>query len=296
MRIFVTGGTGFVGKVLAEKLIGAGHEVTLLVRMGSEQKVHSSGIRFSYGDVLDLTTLKIGLRSQEAVIHLVGIIREFPHRGITFQRLHVQATRNVVDAATAQGIHRYLHMSALGSRPNAVSQYHQTKYQAEEIVRQSSLDYTIFRQSVIFGKEDGFVNLFAGMIQKIPLIPAIGGGKSKLQPIAVEDAAEGFVQALSHPNTIGKTYELGGPKDYTLSQLLDRIAHAMNRTMIKIPVPFWYMNALASLFEYFPWFPVSRDQLIMLKENNTCDPTPFAQTFGISLTPFEEGIRTYVTH
>lgn len=307
VKVFVTGGTGYVGRSLVDKLVHAGHQVTLLVRQGSEKKISVGPIQISCGDALDLASLKAGLQGQEAVIHLVGIIREFPRRGITFQRLHVEATRSIVEATKAQGIRRYLHMSALGTRTNPVSRYHQTKYQAEEIVRASGLDYTIFRPSVIFGKEDAFVNLFAGMIRKSPLVPLIVRRKSvahsgdtlslskgKLQPISVEDVAEGFVRALATPETIGQTYELGGPRPYSLGELLDIIARVMNRKILKIPVPIWYMRFLARCFEYFPWFPVSRDQLIMLQEDNVCDPTRFAETFGISLTPFEEGIRAYL--
>ncbi len=289
MKVFLTGGTGFVGKVLTKKLVEAGHQVTLLVRNTGTVP------NFFQGDVLDFTSLKTGLKNHDAVIHLVGIIREFPRKKITFQRLHVEATENIVNAAKLHGIKRYLHMSAQGTGPDAQSRYHQTKFQAEEIVRNSSLDYTIFRPSVIFGKEDEFVNLFAGMIRTFPLVPAVGGGKSRLQPISVEDVAKGFIHALSLPETIGQTYELGGPQSYNLSQILDIIAKALNRKILKIPVPVWWMRFLATLFDQFPWFPLTREQLIMLGKDNVCDPALFIKTFSIQLTRFEEGIREYLT-
>jgi NADH dehydrogenase len=147
---------------------------------------------------------------------------------------------------------------------------------------------------VIFGKKDEFVNLFAGMIRTFPVVPAVGGGKSKLQPISVEDVAEGFVRALSLPETIGQTYNLGGPRAYILREILDIIAKVLNRKILQAPVPIWWMRFLATLFDQFPWFPVTREQLLMLQKDNVCDSVNFSKTFSIQLTPFEEGIRRYL--
>jgi len=306
MRVFVTGGTGFVGHVLVQKLVQTGHEVTVLVRKkGASSIFGDSPLRLSasgggtvpfYGDVLDFTSLKLGLKDHDAVIHLVGIIREFLKKGITFQRLHVEATENIINAAKFHSIKRYLHMSALGTSPNAQARYHQTKFQAEEIVRKSGLDYTIFRPSVIFGKEDEFVNMFAGMMRAFPIVPLVRARRASplLQPIFVEDVAEGFVSALSLPETIGQTYDLGGPQSYTLSQILDIIAKVLDRKILKIQVPIWWMRFLATFLDQFPWFPVTREQLLMLQRDNICDPANFSKTFSIPLTPFEEGIRKYL--
>ncbi|RMF73352.1 MAG: NAD-dependent epimerase/dehydratase family protein, partial [Alphaproteobacteria bacterium] len=146
MRVFVTGGTGFVGRELVNQLLAAEHEVICLARPGSEGKLaRHDRLRIQPGDAVSGDGLAQGMAGCDAVIHLIGIIRAFPARGITFDKLHVQATERVVAACRKNGIRRYLHMSANGTRPDAVSPYHQTKWRAEERVRQSELDWTIFR-------------------------------------------------------------------------------------------------------------------------------------------------------
>ena len=177
MKIFIAGGTGFVGGHLVRALLKNGHSVRTLVHGRS---TNSGEVEQIAGDVTRFETLEQGLSGCDAVINLVGIIREFPSRGITFERLHVQATANLLAAAASNGIRRYLQMSALGSRPAAVSGYHQTKWRAEELVRGSGLDWTIFRPSLIFGPHDAFINMLAVQLRLAPIMPVIGSGSYRL--------------------------------------------------------------------------------------------------------------------
>jgi uncharacterized protein YbjT (DUF2867 family) len=152
MQIFVTGSTGFVGSEVVRQLAAAGHQVVALVRPGSEGKLEKNpGIKIHPGDVTDPDSLSEGMRDCEAVIHLVGIIREIPGKGVTFERLHVAGTANVLRAASATGIDRYLHMSANGAKAEGGTEYQRTKWLAEQAVRGSALKWTIFRPSLIFG-------------------------------------------------------------------------------------------------------------------------------------------------
>ena len=145
MNVFITGGTGFVGNEVVRQLLIAGHSVHCLVRPGSEGKLrHKKDVILHSGDTGDVDSLKMGMQGCEAVIHLVGIIREFPGKGITFDLLHTEATKNALEAATTCGARRFLQMSANGTRANAKTGYHRTKWQAEEAVRASKLDWTIF--------------------------------------------------------------------------------------------------------------------------------------------------------
>ncbi|WP_018132670.1 complex I NDUFA9 subunit family protein [Effusibacillus pohliae] len=299
MRIFLTGGTGYVGQAILQALFAQGHDAVCLVRPGSEQKLSISTpypgrLTIRHGDVLDPDSIERAMAGCDAAIHLVGIIREFPKRGITFPALHVQATRHVVQAAQRLGVKRYVHMSALGARIGSPSGYSHSKGIAEAIVRDSGLDWTIFRPSVIFGPGDQFVNMLADMIRKTPAVPVIGSGEYRLQPVALQNVAAGFVQALTMPETIGRSYEVGGPSSYSYNQMIDEIAAAIGRKKAKLHMPLALMFPIVRAMERFAFFPVTRAQLTMLLEGNTCDPTAYYETFAIRPIPFSEGIRQYV--
>ena len=182
MLIFISGATGFVGGNLRRELLARGHRLRLLVHRRQESP--EAGVEMVSGDVTSKESYMDAVQGCDAVINLVGIIREFPGRGTTFQRLHVEATRALVEASREAGVTRYVQMSALGTRLNATSRYHQTKYRAEEVVRTSGLSWTIFRPSLIFGQGDAFINMLAGYIRTYPAVPVIGDGTYRLQPIA----------------------------------------------------------------------------------------------------------------
>jgi NADH dehydrogenase len=193
-------------------------------------------------------------------------------------------------------------MSALGTRPGAVSRYHQTKWAAEQSARDSRLDYTIFRPSLIYGPRDHFVNLFATVTRFSPVVPVLGRAGARFQPVAVETVARAFVQALVTPEAIGKTYDLCGPDTLGLAEILDSIFEAMGRRRLKLRVPALLARTQAALLELvWPGLlgrapPLNRDQLIMLDEDNRGDPTPANTLFNLAQTPFREGISRYLRH
>ncbi len=296
MTIFLTGGSGFVGRSVIRALRGEGHQIRCLLRPGAERRLPTRDeIDVVPGDVAVPGVWMKALEGSDAVIHLVGIIREFPGRGITYERLIHQGTRHVLEAARAAGVRRHIQMSALGTRPGAVSGYHRAKWEAEEAVRSSGLRWTIFRPSIIFGPEDAFVNMLAKMIRLLPVVPVIGDGRYRLQPVAVEDVALGFVRALSMEGTVGETYLAAGPEPYEFNRLLDLIGEVLGHHRVrKLHQPIGLIRPLVAAFQRLPFFPLTVDQLTMLEEENVADPTPFAQTFGIPLTSFPEGIRRYL--
>src|SRR5687768_9499458 len=159
-RVFITGASGFVGSAVLEELLSRGYSANALVHRG-ELQVTGDRVTTIKGDLFDRKALDEGLRGCDAVIHVVGIIMERPGKGVTFERIHVEGTRNVVDAAVRNGVRRYVHMSALGSRPDAASRYHRTKFQAEQYVRGSGLEWTIFRPSLIHGPRGEFMRMEA---------------------------------------------------------------------------------------------------------------------------------------
>ncbi len=292
-RVFVTGGTGFVGKAVIRALLAHGFTVRCLVRPGSEADLKGfEGIERVPGDVLLPQGLEASMEGCVALIHLVGIIRERPGRGVTFEQLHSVATANVVKAAEAAEVSRFIHMSTLGTRPDARSRYHRTKWEAEETVRGSRLQWTIFRPSVIYGVGDGFVSVLARMIKWLPAAPVIGDGKYRLQPVPVGQVAEGFARALAHPASKNHIYEAGGPRSYAFTEILDLIGAALGKSKVrKVYQPIGLMRPLVRLLEPLPFFPLTSDQLLMLQEDNVCDPAPFFQTFELTPVEFPVGLQ-----
>lgn len=297
MKVFVTGGTGFVGNEVLRQLVAAGHGVRALVRAGSEAKLAlREQVEVWPGDVTDPACLVGALDGCDAIIHLVGIIREFPDKGVTFERLHVEGTDNLLIAAQAQGVKRYLHMSSNGTRPNAVAQYHRTKWQAEEAVRASGLDWTILRPSLIFGPGGEFITMLADLIRKMPVVPVIGGGRYRMQPVTVRQVAESFVKALDLPQTIGQTYELGGGQSYSYEEILDLTGAALGKDRVsKLHQPLFMIKPMVRMMEGFVSFPITSDQLTMMLEGNVCDPRRWAEEFDIEPESYADGIGRCLT-
>ena len=292
MMIFVSGGTGFIGEHLRRALLDRGHRIRLLVHQRGEGV--EQGVEPVEGDVTRPESLHGAAAGCDAVVNLVGIIREFPGKGVTFEKLHVEATRAMVSVAREAGIRRYLQMSALGTRPDAVSGYHRSKYRAEELVRASGLDWTIFRPSIVFGPKDAFVNMLAGYIRSYPAVPVVGDGTYRLQPISAEDVARCFVLALELPATVGATYELCGPDRPSYNEMLDTISRALGKGRVtKLHSPLALMKLVVPFLQKIPQFPLTMDQLLMLTEENICDGR-WRETFGFEPKGFAAGIGEYL--
>ncbi len=294
MKVFITGGTGFIGNEVVRQLIDQGHEVAALVRSGSEGKLdtkQSERVKIHPGDVTEPDSLPQAMQGCDAVIHLVGIIREFPDKGVTFERLHVEGSHHVIQAATTQGIKRYLHMSANGTRLDANTKYHQTKWQAEQFVRDAALDWTILRPSLIFGRGGEFVEMLADLIRKLPVVPVIGDGQYRMQPVSVHQVAETYVKALTLPETAGQIYHLGGSDSYTYDEILDLTGKALGKDKVrKVHQPVSMVKPFVKLLEDFKKFPLTQDQLTMLLEGNECDIQDWVEAFSIQPVSYAEGV------
>jgi NADH dehydrogenase len=206
----------------------------------------------------------------------------------------VQATANMLAAATQAGVNRYLQMSALGTRPDAVSGYHATKFRAEELVRSSGLDWTILRPSLIYGPKDAFINMLAAQLRLAPVMPVIGNGRYRLQPIHADDVARCFALSLEIPATIGGCFNLGGNDRLTFDDLVDTVAAAMGKSApLKLHVPLGLMKLIVPVMQQVPQFPITMDQVQMLIEENICDGA-WKLTFGFVPRGFSEGIREYL--
>jgi NADH dehydrogenase len=297
MNVLLTGGSGFVGRAVLTRLHEAGHRVRILSRNPGTLTA-SKGTEFHHGNILDPSSLNDAMTGTDAVIHLVGIISEIGES--TFENIHTRGTKNVVDAASKAGVRRFIHMSALGTRPNALARYHQSKRAAEEFLRASGLDFTIFRPSIIHGPGDGFVNLFVRMSRLSPILPVIGPGKTRMQPVPIADVAECFVSALQEPKSIGQTYDLCGGEILTLEQIMDTILQVSGRRRMKLHVPTPLARMQAALLEFvYPRIlrkppPLNRDQLLMLQTDNTGNPAPANELFGLKPTGFREALSAWL--
>lgn len=302
MRVFITGATGFVGQAIGDQLCLDGHDLTLLARQPAapptREIAHRWKARFLVGDATRDGPWISQLEGIDAAVHAVGIISE---RGsATFENVHVQGTLRVLAALRRNRVQRMVHISALGTRPDGISRYHQTKWAAEELVRHSGLDYTILRPSLIYGPHDRFVNRFARMSRFSPVLPVIGAGLAKLQPISVAAVAASVAGALRLDKSIGRTLDLCGVEMMSLRALLGQILDVLGRKRKILSLPLAFARLIAAGCEWaFPALlgqapPLNRDQIIMLQEDNVGDPGPARELFGFSEPSFREGIGRFL--
>ena len=215
--ILVTGGTGFVGSHLIKRLVSERIQTRCLARKTSDiGKLQEHGIEVAYGDILDKESLKKAVEDVETVIHLVGIIVE--KKGATFEIIHTQGTKNLVEVSKVAGVQRFVYISALGARENARSRYHKTKWEAEKAVINSKMEYVIFRPSIMIGEGGEFITMLSRIVSLAPIIPIIDG-ESKVQPIYVENTVDCIIKSLTDPNTTNRIFEIAGPDQITYKEL-----------------------------------------------------------------------------
>jgi NADH dehydrogenase len=273
--ILLIGGNGFVGRVLAAQLQAAGYSVLLPtshlaaareLRMLPKVYLEDADVH----DFDELQSLCARIHDNGAVINLVGVLHDKPATpyGKVFKAAHVDLPKNIITAMQMHGLKRYLHMSALGADSHGPSMYQRSKGDGEAAVKASSLDWTIFRPSVIFGAQDQFINLFSKLAKLFPVMP-LANHQAKFQPVSVDDVASAFVMALKMPQTIHESYDLVGPMVYTMKEIVEFAARKVKTSCAIIPVPGFigYLQALA--FEFLP-VPtlMSRDNIASMQLPN----------------------------
>ena len=281
MRIAITGGTGFIGIHLAQRLIADGHQVLLIARRERpEGSVFStSQVQFVANDLSDPAALAESFAGCDAVAHCAGINREIGKQ--TFRNVHVEGTKHVVQAAKQAGVKRIALMSFLRARPNCGSRYHESKWLAERIVRDSGLDYTIIRAGVVYGLGDHMLDHLSHALHTFPFFALVGLREKLIQPLAIDDLVNVLRAALVHGRLARQTVAVMGPEKLYLSEAVKRVAAVLGKKPFYFPAPVWFHYPLASVCELVMKVPlVTRAQVRILSEGITapalsCDPLPY---------------------
>ena len=292
--VCILGGSGFVGQAIADELAQRGMRMRIVSRSRPRAMplLVFPTAEVVVADVHDPAALRRCFEDVDAVVNLVGILHETRHQ--TFARCHEELPCKVAEACSASGVRHLLHMSALGVSPDAPSRYLRSKAAGEKAVREASavLPSTIFRPSVVFGERDRFLNLFAGMLRFLPVIP-LAAADARFQPIWVEDVARCFALALGDKRAFGQTYELGGPRVYTLAELVKLVGEITGHRRPVLPLPGPFAVLQAAILERMPGRPMTRDNLASMRVDNVC-AGGFPEIFGFQPSPIEAVVPQYL--
>jgi NADH dehydrogenase len=297
LSICILGGTGFIGTRLAARLLDEGHRVTVLSR-DREQHKHLRvlpGLTLENCNVYDPAALAERFRGQAVVINLVGILNERGFGGGGFRRTHTELTRGALQAARSAGVTRLLQMSSLGASSTAPSYYLRSKGEAERLIQSDAgnVDWTIFKPSVIFGPGDSFLNRFARLLASLPLVFPLAKPNARLQPVFVDDVIAAFLRCLHGGATSRQVYELGGPQQYTLREIVAFVAKITRRRRLIIGLPDFVARFQALVMDFVPGRPFSSDNYRSLTIDSVCREDGFAR-LGIQPQSMTGAARLYL--
>jgi len=292
MRIALTGGTGFVGGSVLQRLLRRGHEVRVLAhRPERAARLRDlGGVELVSGGLDDQAVLPSLVAGCDAVVHLVGVIAE---RGVqSYQRVHVEGTARLAAAAREAGVRRFVHMSALGARADGTATpYHRSKAAGEEEVRRSGLAHAILRPAIIAGPGNVPLKLMCDLLRLAPVLPVVGDGRYRMQPVWLEDVAEVFAVAVERPDLVG-TFDIAGPEQLTWHEMLDRLESALGVRRPRIGVPLALVRLGAMGGDLLPGLaPITSEQLQMLLEGATTQENAIEARFGVRPRAFAEVAR-----
>jgi uncharacterized protein YbjT (DUF2867 family) len=281
MKIAITGGTGFAGGHFAKRVLAEGHDVVLVSRSANGQgegAKESTRVNRVSSDLSDVDVLAAAFAGCDAVAHCAGINREIGRQ--TYQRIHIDGTRNVVEAAKRAGVRRIALMSFLRARPDCGSPYHESKWAAEEIVRNSNLDYTIVKAGMVYGRGDHMLDHLSHAFYTLPVLATVGFRQKAIRPLAVDDLMNVLYAALVNGRLARQTIAITGAEQLYLSDAARRVAEVLGRRIWIFPAPLWFHYALALVCEATMKVPlVARAQVRILAEGvvepaTECDPLP----------------------
>lgn len=291
MLVLVTGATGFLGRRVVHHLLEHHHAVRCLVHNpGGERVFADRSLEIYYGGVNDPEALSEALHGVDAVIHLVGIIRQ--RRRATFDAINRQGVANIAAAAKQNAVKHFIHVSANGAINDSGYKYLFSKWQGEQEVKASGLAYTIFRPTLMYGPGDEFLNVLAGLIRILPIVPVVGSGRNRFQPIDVDDVARCLVLAVDRENLKGKTLEIGGPEQLSYNQILVTVGRTLGKKRWRLHLPVWLMYLATLVMQVVQPRPaITTEQLRMLPLRNVSEFGVVEQTFGFTPKAMEGNIE-----
>lgn len=284
-RVTVFGGTGFLGRRIVERLVSDG--ITVRVAVRRPERVHvgaphdaSHSVRPLRVDIRNEVSVVTAVSGFEAVVNAVSAYVET--RDVTYSAVHVHGAANVAGACARENVSRLVHLSGIGADPTSRSAYIRARGQGELAVKQAFAGATIIRPSVMFARDDAFLNSLARIVRKSPIVPLVGRGRTKLQPVHADDVAEAVRRSLSDPVASAKTYELGGPDIYSLREIIELIRTGIGPRRLFVPVPYVAAYSLAGLLEFLPQAPITVAQIDLLRSDNVVSPHALGfSDFGI---------------
>ena len=296
--VVVFGGAGFLGRRLVHRLATEGMTVRVAVRHPDPARIELRSMGFDRvtvvpADVRDQASVAAAIAGANAVVNTVSAYVE--KGGVTFEAVHVQGAETVAREAVAAGIARLVLVSGIGADADSGSSYIRARGRGELMVRQEFPGATIVRPGAMFGPGDALFGTLADLARLLPVLPLIGGGHTRLQPVFVEDVAEAVASILADPRTVGRTYELAGPGVYTLRELVRMTLRLMSKRRLLIPLPFAVAKIQARLFELLPNPPLTTGQVDLLKADNVASGAlPGLRELKIQPKTVEEVVPTYI--
>ncbi|MBI1852226.1 MAG: complex I NDUFA9 subunit family protein [Planctomycetes bacterium] len=289
--ILVTGATGFIGRTLVRRLREHRFKTRAFLRPTSDAaRLGGAGVEIAWGDVRDPAAVRAAIDGVTTIVHCVGILLE--RHGQTFELIHVLGVQRIVDAARAARVKRIILLSVLGARPDARTRFARTRFAGEEIVRNSGIDHTILRLAVVFGAEDHFTNRFASIIRWNPLLPLVGGGRARIQPIHVDDVASAVVYAVLQDRFHNETIDVAGGEAVRLRDAIRAIAGVIGEHVRPFAVPSAAARPAIALAETFlPESPISREMVDLASEDAVCDVSRARDLLGLEPRPLNAAME-----
>ncbi|HYC60258.1 MAG TPA: NAD(P)H-binding protein [Thermoanaerobaculia bacterium] len=285
MKILVTGGTGVIGEGVIPELIARGHTVRLLSRHAKEDAKQWPGAEPFEGNVAEASSLRGAASGCDAVLHIAGIVVENPP-DVTFAAVNVGGTKNLLEETQSANVKRFVYISSLGAERGS-SDYHQSKREAEALVRESALDWTIVRPGNVYGPGDEVISLILKMVRMLPAVPVIDNGEQQFQPLWHEDLAKLLAAVVERDDQTRAVLEAAGPDITTMNDLVRRFAEITGRSPMRVPVP----NAIAQLTAKMTAVPIDENKLKMLGEENVIRGDNALDLLDIEGTPLDRGLR-----